>query len=874
MPEIFLAVPLHFTVEFIGFLVMAGGAIQVLTRPSLIPGPLARRAVAAAGLATLCAAQVLHGSATIETDGNGVVVFMRAAGFLLLGVALAGLVRGGAGAAPAFVVREPTLLVPALVAAAAAIGAGIASWRAGLKGMWRLAGALLLLAASEVLTAAAPEARFGSGIVAEFAYAAHAAKAIGFLIFAAWLWTSVRSSIRTRYVASFAALLVATVLALSSALTGVISDNVEELELERLGSQLTNVVDGLEAGDTTDLRGDVQQIATSLADQIAVARGPQARTLAAGLVGERLLNIDFAMLLRPDGDVLGYAGRGPARFDDAGGVSETRLGQAEALSISGSRVIQDVCRGCAGGGGDLSPVSASIERIDENSVAVIAAGQIAAPGARRSSAIVAIGRYLDASTVERISSATVPGAATLFVGGKVAASTLVGDLETRFRVPREVRDDLAAVDQPLSRPVTIGTRPYFASFLPLRTANGEPTQAVMALSSSAEVISNARAGVTRSLFLVAIGVGIVVLVLAWLSGRMITRPIQSLTDTARSVREGDLTAQTRVGGDDEVGQLGVTFNQMAASPLGMTNDLREAALQEHDLCSRLETIIEAMADGLVAVDAERRIVALNPKAEELTGVDVDEALGREVEDIVDARDADGRKVSLPIFELGEGAVTGVFLARGDADLVPVAVDSAIIRGPEEEVAGAVALVRDVTREHEVERMKSEFLSNISHELRTPLTPIKGYAEMLGRKDLPPDKAEGFSSGILESTARLERIIQLLVDFSAMEAGRLAPKSNPVDISSLVEALGREWRGRTDRHEVEVDVGERLGVVGDERLLRRSLEEVLDNAVKFSPSGGTIRLQARRATGNGTRVGRVVEVSITDEGIGIPEEQIG
>jgi signal transduction histidine kinase len=180
----------------------------------------------------------------------------------------------------------------------------------------------------------------------------------------------------------------------------------------------------------------------------------------------------------------------------------------------------------------------------------------------------------------------------------------------------------------------------------------------------------------------------------------------------------------------------------------------------------------------------------------------------------------------------------------------------------------------MTREREVERMKSEFLSNISHELRTPLTPIKGYAEILGHKDIPPDKARKFALGILESTGRLERIVQLLVDFSAMEAGRLAPKHKTVDIASLVNALADEWSERSPRHSVVAEVPSPLpSVEGDERLLRRSLEELLDNAVKFSPQGGTIRLHASgTAAGNGHRA--EVQISVSDEGIGIMPQDMG
>jgi signal transduction histidine kinase len=212
------------------------------------------------------------------------------------------------------------------------------------------------------------------------------------------------------------------------------------------------------------------------------------------------------------------------------------------------------------------------------------------------------------------------------------------------------------------------------------------------------------------------------------------------------------------------------------------------------------------------------------------------------------------------------------------DPVPVSVVSAALRTEEGDTDGGVVVVRDMTREREVERMKSEFLSNISHELRTPLTPIKGYAEILDKKAVPPAKLKQFTRGILESTVKLERIVELLVDFSALEAGRLSPRSASVDIASIVGKLADDWEQRTPRHHVVAELGDKLPqVVGDERLLRRSLEEIIDNAVKFSPDGGTITLAVNasgRTNGDERRKrSRSVEVTVSDEGIGIPEEDV-
>jgi PAS domain S-box-containing protein len=506
------------------------------------------------------------------------------------------------------------------------------------------------------------------------------------------------------------------------------------------------------------------------------------------------------------------------------------------------------------------------------SVAIIAAAEVPEPNKQGPAGVLVTGRYIDAFYIESLATRLEPASPTLVVRGRVVASELPAAVASKLKVPGSVQSRIG-FGEAVAQEIDVANRTYFSAFTTLETANGQPVRgAVLVLSSPARVVIGTREGVTRTLFLVAMGAGAIVLLLAWLSGRRITRPIQLLTRTAREVREGDLGARAPVAGEDEVGQLGETFNEMTAALARTTDDLRDAAHEEQRLRGRIETIIQSMADGLVAVDSERKVLAFNTQLEELTGQKAEQVLGRAVEEVLDVRDVHGNKVQLGIFDLTQGTVSGVMIANQAGDLIPVTVDSATLRAGDDVAAGGVAVVRDMTREREIERMKSEFLSNISHELRTPLTPIKGYAEILGRKNVPPEKSKIFSSGILDATGRLERIVELLVDFSAIEAGRLSMRSKPVDVRELLEGLASELEKRSTRHQVVVDVKARLPkVLGDERLLKRSLQEIAENAIKFSPDGGTIRLEAKGLSLNGA--GRAVAITIVDEGIGIPEEDI-
>ncbi|HWC15096.1 MAG TPA: ATP-binding protein [Actinomycetota bacterium] len=869
MFERFLAVPLHFTIEFLGFLVVAGGAFLVMSRPALIPSGRSGRSSAALGFAALAAAQVIHGGAFPigESDASQLLVALKALGMALILIGVVGAARPSVAAAFAQGARPSEDLVafaPSMASAAVVVMA-LASSTRGSRELRRLALAALLLGAGEALIPFAPTT--SSQLLADsHSLASHLLRTAGYLAMASWLWTGVRSSIRTRFVASFVTLLVAVILALSSALTGVIANNVESSELVKVSGQLTNVVRGFAAETRA-----IGQLA-SLAAENPVVRGAVAGGDPAGaaraVLSSQLFGADTVVMMTPRGKLLARAGKG-------GNINRSkreRLLDEDVVSILGAAPVQVVVND------PTVDKAADLARI-EDSVALIGAAEVPHPTIpNRIAGAIALVDFVDFLTVDDLKR-NVGNEVSLVVGGNVVATTLRRNVTASDIVPRDVKEEVQlAEDGIAARASSVGGATFYNAVVRLTSQDGFGV-GYLVLSSPSELVTDAREDVTRTLFLVALGVAAIVLVLAYYSGSRITRPIQTLTETAQRIREGDLKAQAEVAGEDEVGQLGETFNEMTSSLFRMTNDLREAAREEHELRSRIETIIQSMADGLVAVGADGRVLAFNREAEQLTGLASEAALGASIEQVLDARDAQGEKVNLPIFDLAEGSVAGIFIKNTSGDNVPVSLVSAALRDEEGETAGGVAVLRDMTREREVERMKSEFLSNISHELRTPLTPIKGYAEILDRKrDLPPEKAKQFTAGILESTAKLERIVELLVDFAALEAGRLSPRSASVDVAEIIQKLAREWEQRTPRHSVVADVGGELPeVIGDERLLRRSFEEILDNAVKFSPHGGTIRLEvrgsARQNGGERRRRMRSVEVTVSDEGIGIQPEDV-
>jgi two-component system phosphate regulon sensor histidine kinase PhoR len=184
--------------------------------------------------------------------------------------------------------------------------------------------------------------------------------------------------------------------------------------------------------------------------------------------------------------------------------------------------------------------------------------------------------------------------------------------------------------------------------------------------------------------------------------------------------------------------------------------------------------------------------------------------------------------------------------------------------------GVVLVLRDTTREREVERMKTEFLSNVSHELRTPLTPIRGYADLLStRPGLAPEQVAVFAGTILAESLKMNRVVDLLVDVAALEAGRVEIRPRPVDVRQLVEARVVDWRQRAP-HRAD-DLRRRVStglpaVLVDPTWLAKVLDELIDNAVKHTPDGAGITLAASPGPQGGVRL------SVRDAGPGIAAEE--
>ena len=293
----------------------------------------------------------------------------------------------------------------------------------------------------------------------------------------------------------------------------------------------------------------------------------------------------------------------------------------------------------------------------------------------------------------------------------------------------------------------------------------------------------------------------------------------------------------------------------AVASAGLSNaELYQRVAEEKE---RSNAILLNIADGIVAVDREERVVLWNAMAERITGVPAAEALGRRIVEVIQ-RDLAGAG-------RGEGKEEPVTISRGGKDVF-LSLTEAVMLDPGGDVGGRIFAFRDVSGERVVDQMKSDFVATVSHELRTPLTSIYGFAETLLRSDVAfgDEERATFLGYIASESERLIGIVDDLLSVARLEAGTLGLDLAPVDVAEVLESVGGRAQGYIDgSHRLEIDAPESgLYAEADGEKLAQILLHLVDNAIKYSPEGGTISLAGRRKTD-------AIEVRVSDEGIGIP-----
>jgi len=682
----------------------------------------------------------------------------------------------------------------------------------------------------------------------------------GVLIGSALLALS-RRAIAVRVAASGATTLLVVVLVLSLALAAAISSSVERAELNRLtdranieSAQVQNSGSDAVTAATfagTDLQAYFRQAIPDPLTTVASGSPTQVKA-AVAQISSRLRDL--------------------STLDHVGSFAYAdRFG--DPLTFTGS-LSSELVRSIAAGPA-LDPRSCKVAHglfVLRGNAWVTASYPECANTQRVLGTVLSVVPLADAYLTGRIAvDPSVPLALALVSGRSVIASAGLPP------TPAEV--SLAAeVSRTGGRVTTKALGGSFVSVVPLALATG-PEPLSMVLSAPATTVLSSRTQLYRTLFLIALGGTVLALGLAIFTGDRITFGIRRLTSAAARIQRGDAGVRASIQGGDEVAVLGSAFDSMLDSVADQSSALQTAADDETRLRNRMEAVVAGMTDALVAVDAAGRLTDFNRAAEQLTGVAAASAMGRPADSVVQVDDADGGAFPTDFLDSGRASWARVGrLRRADGAVIPVAVSAGSLRGPGAELVGTVLVFRDLRREQEVEQMKTEFLSRVGHELRTPLTGIMGYAEILLRRDVPADRARSWHDEIVQSARRLLRIVEMLEFFASSGAGRMTFRQEPVDVGALVNGVTSSWSSRVPAN---VTIGRKVArgtstVMADRRWLTMAVDELIDNAAKFSPDGGPILVSVEAVgptSSNGTGDShRSIALSVKDRGTGMSADE--
>lgn len=417
--------------------------------------------------------------------------------------------------------------------------------------------------------------------------------------------------------------------------------------------------------------------------------------------------------------------------------------------------------------------------------------------------------------------------------------------------------------QQISYNKTNNTR-YFISVVPLINTSGATNNltGVVYIRANLESVYQNVNNITL-IFVVAALIAITIgLFLAVLIARAITRPIEEMRQRTMQIARGDYSGQVQIYGDDELGQLAAAVNDLSVR-VEESQELTESERR------RLDSVLGYMTDGVLATDRRGRITIVNEMATDFLDLENDQIVGKSILDILDLRG------SVTLRDLLENQDPEVLdLSTDEQDLI-LHASFALIQRESGFISGLVCVLHDVTEQQKIDQDRKRFVSNVSHELRTPLTSMKSYIEALvdgAWKD--PNVAPNFLKVTQEETDRMMRMINDLLNLSRMDLGTARLDKEYVNLNELFnhildrfDMILKNGEKSEKNYTIKRDFTRRdIWVEVDTDKIQQVLDNIMNNAIKYSPDGGVITCRLVETHNH-------VIMSITDQGLGIPKEAI-
>lgn len=412
-------------------------------------------------------------------------------------------------------------------------------------------------------------------------------------------------------------------------------------------------------------------------------------------------------------------------------------------------------------------------------------------------------------------------------------------------------------------------RRYYIAITPLLSVSGNTNTVVGAVyvKANMETVYDSINSVvvifaTASLIATAIGMALAIVI-----SRAITRPIDDMKKQTSRIARGDYSGQVRIYGQDELGQLAQAVNNLSVK-------IEEAQESSEAERRRLDSVLSHMSDGVIATDRRGNITIINEMASEDLNVNPDEVIGRSILDVLDIRS------QYTLREILENQ-DEIILDLSDAEHEQILnAYFSLIQRESGFISGLVCVLHDVTEQQKIDRERRQFVSNVSHELRTPLTSMRSYIEALNDgawKD--PEVAPQFLKVTQDETDRMIRMINDLLSLSRMDSGRLQLELELVNLNELFNYIlnrfdmmldkdNNDTRDtKTKNYTIKRDFTKRdLWVEIDTDKFIQVVDNIMNNAIKYSPDGGVITCRLLETHNH-------VILSITDQGLGIPKKDL-
>lgn len=369
------------------------------------------------------------------------------------------------------------------------------------------------------------------------------------------------------------------------------------------------------------------------------------------------------------------------------------------------------------------------------------------------------------------------------------------------------------------------------------------------------------------LFLLA-GLGILFLAAGTISYRIasgLTRPFEKMTRVARQLSNMNYKSRVSIRTKDEIGELGQAINLMADSLQLQMNRITENE-------SRLKSVLENMMSGVVMIDKNESIVLLNRSAEEILGFSANELLGKKyneakqqfeftqlIEECISTREHIRDEM---IFYFPEERILEINLSP--------------MSHANDEFAGVLIVLHDITAVRRLERMRSEFVANVSHELKTPVAAVKGFAEtLLAGAMNDKETAKSFLQIIFDESERLNRLIGDILELSKIESKRIPLHFSPVHLRAFLENTLHVMKSEAQKKKIEMElqVADDLYIEADEDRLRQILINLLSNGINYTPEGGKVKVKALPLLAENEKEPDRVRIVVADTGIGIPKKDL-